>query len=49
MLIFSLVDNKPISLNIDDLLSHFILTDRYLCDFLRSCKHIALEINENFP
>lgn len=45
---FSLVDNKPISLNIDDLLSHFILTDRYLCDFLRSCKHIALEINENF-
>ncbi|MFI4335026.1 EAL domain-containing protein [Klebsiella pneumoniae] len=29
-------------------LSHFILTDRYLCDFLRSCKHIALEINENF-
>ncbi len=42
------VDNKPISLNIDDLLSHFILTDRYLCDFLRSCKHIALEINENF-
>ncbi len=36
------------SLNIDDLLSHFILTDRYLCDFLRSCKNIALEINENF-
>ncbi|RRF78927.1 hypothetical protein EAN95_10305 [Klebsiella quasipneumoniae] len=26
---FSQVDNKPISLNIDDLLSHFILTDRY--------------------
>lgn len=45
---FARVDNKPISLNIDDLLSHFILTDRYLCDFLRSCKHIALEINENF-
>ena len=45
---FTLVDNQPISLNIDDLLSHFILTDRYLCDFLRSCKHIALEINENF-
>ncbi|EMN9024396.1 diguanylate phosphodiesterase, partial [Klebsiella quasipneumoniae] len=37
---FSQVDNKPISLNIDDLLSHFILTDRYLCDFLRASKYI---------
>lgn len=45
---FSQVDNKPISLNIDDLLSYFILTDRYLCDFLRASKYIALEINENF-
>ncbi|WP_281082311.1 EAL domain-containing protein [Klebsiella quasivariicola] len=45
---FTRLDNKPVSLNIDDLLSQFILTDRYLCDFLRSCKHIALEINENF-
>ena len=27
---------------------HFILTDRYLCDFLRASKYIATEINENF-
>lgn len=42
-------DSKTvISLNINDLLADYILTDKYVFDFLLKSKNIALEMNEYF-
>lgn len=39
---------KPISFNVDNIISDYILNDRYVGDYIKNNKNIALEINEDF-
>ncbi|WP_433654938.1 EAL domain-containing protein [Klebsiella variicola] len=39
---------KPVSLNVDSLISDYILNDKYISDYLKKQKNIAFEINEDF-
>ena len=39
---------KPVSLNVDSLISDCILNDKYIGDYLKNQKNIAFEINEYF-
>ncbi|MDR8325739.1 diguanylate phosphodiesterase, partial [Acinetobacter baumannii] len=39
---------KPVSLNVDSLISDCILNDKYIGDYLKTQKNIAFEINEHF-
>ena len=39
---------KPVSLNVDSLISDCILNDKYIGDYLKNQKNIAFEINEHF-
>lgn len=39
---------KPVSLNVDSLISDCILSDKYISDYLKNQKNIAFEINEHF-
>ncbi|MGK1603795.1 EAL domain-containing protein [Klebsiella pneumoniae] len=39
---------KPVSLNVDSLISDFILNDKYIGDYLKNQKNIAFKINEYF-
>ncbi|HBT4651312.1 EAL domain-containing protein [Klebsiella pneumoniae] len=39
---------KPVSLNVDSLISDYILNDKYISDYLKKQKNIAFEINEEF-
>lgn len=44
----SRLNNKPVSLNVDSLISDYILNDKYISDYLKKQKNIAFEINEDF-
>lgn len=37
---------KPVSLNVDSIISDYILNDIYISDYLKNQKSIAFEINE---
>ncbi|ARI09996.1 EAL domain-containing protein [Klebsiella grimontii] len=39
---------KPVSLNVDSIISDYILNDIYISDYLKNQKSIAFEINEYF-
>ncbi|HFP8699707.1 TPA: EAL domain-containing protein [Raoultella planticola] len=39
---------KPISFNVDNIISDYILNDRYVGDYIKNNKNIVLEINEDF-
>ncbi|HBT4773414.1 TPA: EAL domain-containing protein [Klebsiella variicola subsp. variicola] len=39
---------KTVSLNVDSLISDYILNDKYISDYLKNQKRIAFEINEDF-
>ena len=39
---------KTVSLNVDSLISDYILNDNYISDYLKNQKNIAFEINEYF-
>ncbi|EPY5319787.1 EAL domain-containing protein [Klebsiella variicola] len=39
---------KPVSLNVDSVISDYILNDIYIGDYLKKQKNIAFEINEDF-
>ncbi len=39
---------KPVSMNVDSLISDYILNDKYLVEYLKKQKNLAFEINENF-
>ncbi|HFP9453290.1 TPA: EAL domain-containing protein [Raoultella ornithinolytica] len=39
---------KPISFNVDNIISDYILNDRYVGDYIKNNKNIVLEINEGF-
>ena len=39
---------KPVSLNVDSIISDYILNDKYVSDYLKNQKNIAFEISEDF-
>ena len=39
---------RPVSLNVESLISDYILNDRYVSDYIKKQKNITIEINENF-
>lgn len=44
----SRTEGKPISINVDSLISDYILRDRYLCDYIKQHSNITVEVNEGF-
>lgn len=43
-----LLDFKTVSMNIDSIISDYILNDNYICEYLKNQKNIAFEMNEEF-
>lgn len=43
-----ILNGKPVSLNVDSIISDYILSDRYVSDYIKKQKNITFEINENF-
>lgn len=43
-----ILNNRPVSVNVDSLISDYILNDRYVSDYIKVQKNIAIEINEDF-
>lgn len=42
------LNERPVSLNVDSLISDYILNDRYVSDYIKKQKNIAVEIHEDF-
>lgn len=42
------LNGKPVSLNVDSLISDYILNDRYVSDYIKKQKNITVEIHEAF-
>lgn len=43
-----LLNDRPLSLNVNSLISNFILNDKYVSDYIRKQKNITIEISEDF-
>ena len=44
----SFLNDRPVSLNVDSLISDYILNDRYVSDYIKKQKNITVEIHEDF-
>ena len=42
------LNDRPVSLNVDSLISDYILNDRYVSDYIKKQKNITVEIHEDF-